>query len=455
MLSLAAVNRSWLCSSLLTLLGILGFPLSTLRGEDGKGIEEIQAINSQWDKAVIKAVLARRKAKSPIELEHVQNDLSASEHRLVEQCMDLARRQPDSTAGLIALKSVACRAPKTEEGKKAVEVLIRQAASAELDVLANLLYFSINASGDPINSVMPIILERVKRNLGHPQAARLLATVVSGSADRGAMKPSPVFIEAANLIVERYADSPDARGLCEMLGSLSESQTWPAAFEKHLRTILVRNQGRAVRAAASYSLASVVALAGESRQGEAEKLYEEAIKKFDGSEDSFFAGIEKEMTKHAQYKLAELKAIGKPAPEIEGIDLDGRAMKLSDYRGKVVLVSFWATWCGPCMKMIPHERKLVARFEGKPFVIVGVNGDDDQQASRDAAAQNGMTWRSFQDRHGGQTISLAWHVWGWPTFYLIDQSGVIRKRWNDTQPEALDQSIHQLIGVPTESKTTK
>jgi hypothetical protein len=262
MLSLAAVNRSWLCSSLLTLLGSPGFPLGTLRGDDAKGIEEIQAINSQWDEAVIEAVLARRKAKSPIELEHVQNDLSATEHRLLERCMDLARRQPESTAGLIALKSVACRAPKTEAGKKAVEVLIRQAASAELDVLASVLDFSINVSGDPINSVMPIILERVKRNLGHPQAARLLATVVSGSADRGATKPSPVFIEAANLIVERYADSRHARSLCEMLGFLSESQTWPAAFEKHLRTILVRNHDWAVRAAASYSLASVVQLAG-------------------------------------------------------------------------------------------------------------------------------------------------------------------------------------------------
>jgi thiol-disulfide isomerase/thioredoxin len=455
MLSLGAANRSWLCSSLLTLLGTLGSPLGTLRCEDAKGIEEIQGINSQWDKAVIEAVLARRKAKTPIELERVQNDLSATEHRLLERCMDLARRQPDSTPGLIALKSVACRAPKTEQGRKAVEVLNRQAASAELDVLVKVLDFSINVSEDPINSVMPIILGRVKRNLGHPQAARLLASVVSGSADRGAVKPSPVFIEAANLTVERFADSRDARGLCEMLGSLSDSQTWPAAFEKHLRTILVRNQDRSVRAAASYSLASVVALAGESRQGEAQKLYEEAIKKFDGSEHYYFAGIEKEMNKHAQHKLAELKAIAKPAPEIEGIDLDGRAMKLSDYRGKVVLVSFWATWCGPCMKMIPHERKLVERFEGKPFVIVGVNGDDDQQASRVAAAQNGMTWRSFQDRHGGQTISLAWHVWGWPTFYLIDQSGVIRKRWNDTQPEALEQAIHQLIGMPTQSKTPK
>src|SRR4051794_35320929 len=107
MLPPAAVNRSWLCSRLLTLLGILGFPPGVLRGDDAKGVEEIRAINSQWDEAVIKAALARRKTKSPIELEQVQNGLSASEHRLVERCMDLASRQPDSTVGLIALRTVA------------------------------------------------------------------------------------------------------------------------------------------------------------------------------------------------------------------------------------------------------------------------------------------------------------------------------------------------------------
>src|SRR5262249_37763184 len=160
---------------------------------------------------------------------------------------------------------------------------------------------------------------------------------------------------------------------------------------------------------------------GESRQREAEKLYDEFIKTYDGKEKYFFARIEQQWNDRAKDELAVLRMLGKPAPEIDGVGLDGRGMKLSDYRGKVVLLNFWATWCGPCMKMVPHERELVRRLEGKPFVIVGVNGDDDRQAARAAVADQGMTWRSFQDRNEAQTVSLDWHVWGWPTFYLIDQ----------------------------------
>ncbi len=51
--------------------------------------------------------------------------------------------------------------------------------------------------------------------------------------------------------------------------------------------------------------------------------------------------------------------VGKPAPEIEGADMDGKPFKLSDYKGKVVVLVFWGTWCGPCMAQVPHERELV------------------------------------------------------------------------------------------------
>ena len=60
-------------------------------------------------------------------------------------------------------------------------------------------------------------------------------------------------------------------------------------------------------------------------------------------------------------------AVGKVAPDIDGEDIDGKPMKLSQYRGKVVVLVFWGTWCGPCMSLIPHEKALVERLRGRPF----------------------------------------------------------------------------------------
>lgn len=94
-------------------------------------------------------------------------------------------------------------------------------------------------------------------------------------------------------------------------------------------------------------------------------------------------------------------------------------------------------------------------MRGKPFEIVGVNGDDDQQAARAAVADHGMTWRSFRNRNGAQTISLDRHVWGWPTLYLIDQKEIIRPRWTGIRQEGLNVAIDQLIDAHTEGKTAR
>lgn len=458
MTPLTGRNRSSLGPGLLAALGILGFSLGTLRAQDAGDMKEIHSINSAWEQLLLREADARRNLKAPVELERAHEDFAKTEHGLVERCLVLGDKQPDGVAGLIALKMVACRSPKTEAGRKAAAAVVKQAASARLEVLASALAFRTNVSEGPIHAMVPVILGRVKKDPAHPQAPRLLASIVCGSADLASEKPSAEFVEAADLIVEHYAGSSGILGFCEVLGDLGTSPIWAGAFEKHLRTILDRNSHRDVCAAASFALASIVAAAGEGRQGEAEALYEEAIKKFDGSHGSehyYYAPIEKMANERAKQILAELRLLGKPAPEIDGVGLDGRGMKLSDYRGKVVLLSFWATWCGPCMKMVPHEREIVKRLEGKPFVIVGVNGDDNRQAARAAAADLGMTWRSFQDKNGAQTISLDWHVWGWPTLYLIDEKGIIRKRWGDTRLEELNRAIDQLVDAHTEGKTAK
>jgi thiol-disulfide isomerase/thioredoxin len=142
--------------------------------------------------------------------------------------------------------------------------------------------------------------------------------------------------------------------------------------------------------------------------------------------------------------LPNLK-VGKVAPEITGEDLSGRPLKLSDHRGKVVVVCFWATWCGPCMAMVPHERELVERMAGKPFALLGVNSDeaDDHEQATATTREEKMTWPSWWDGGVWGPIQTAYNVRHWPTIYVLDPGGVIR--YIDIRGKDLDKAVDTLL----------
>ena len=186
---------------------------------------------------------------------------------------------------------------------------------------------------------------------------------------------------------------------------------------------------------------------------EAESLFEAVVEKFGAASDR-----EGDLAKAAEAELHEIRglAIGKTAPEITGEDLNGLPMKLSDYRGKVVVLDFWADWCGPCRAMYPHERSLVKRLDGKPFALLGVNGDEDLQKLKERMKQENITWPSWRDGSSAdEPISTAWHVHGWPTIYVLDHKGVIR--YNGVRAEAMDKAVNTLLremGIDVEIDAT-
>jgi peroxiredoxin len=122
--------------------------------------------------------------------------------------------------------------------------------------------------------------------------------------------------------------------------------------------------------------------------------------------------------------------IGSIAPEVEGTDQDGVAFKLTDYRGKAVMLSFFGEWCRPCRSLYPHERSLVTKYKDRPFVLLGVNTDEARESLRAAVDEKRITWRCFYDGatdgSAGGPISANWRINGFPTMYLIDATGVIR-----------------------------
>lgn len=147
----------------------------------------------------------------------------------------------------------------------------------------------------------------------------------------------------------------------------------------------------------------------------------------------------------AEISLFEMHhlTLGATAPEIEGEDIDGKTFRLSDYRGKVVVLTFSGNWCGPCVAMYPHERDLVERLKDEPFVLLSVNTDEDQEALREATESGKMTWRCWWDGGTDGPITTAWHVRSFPTIYVIDHEGVIRDK--HASDDELDEVVDSLL----------
>src|SRR5262249_24220295 len=146
----------------------------------------------------------------------------------------------------------------------------------------------------------------------------------------------------------------------------------------------------------------------------------------------------------ARYMVTSL-TIGKVAPDIVGEDLDGTPLKLSDYRGKVVLLVFSGDWCGICRTQYPYERLLLELYQAWPFAIVGVDSGSSVDAARQNHIDQHLAYRSWWD--GAQStpgsIASAWNVQGWPTAYLLDADGVIR--FVDLRDEDLLKGVRQLL----------
>ncbi|MCA9181020.1 MAG: TlpA family protein disulfide reductase, partial [Planctomycetales bacterium] len=322
--------------------------------------------------------------------------------------------------------------PETNEGKAALESLIVVLESADLEHISDTFDSMHAVKGDSLRPIVPVLLQRERESPKHPCAAKLLTEFCLFLApDNGTALPDQ-FGEIADVIVERHAKSPKLANFCELLGGMEWSPPWAAPFEPHLRRILEVNEDRFVRCSAKIALASIIQESGEDRQSEAAELFEEFLTEFDGKVKYHASSIEEMYREVAKRELKVIVShgLGAKAPETIGLDLNGEKMALADYQGKVVLITFWATWCSPCMRMIPNEKALLKHFGKDGFAIVGVNSDTKVQSAREAVKKHEIPWRSFQNSNDGQNkISSRWRIPGYPTFYLLDSNGIVRKRW--------------------------
>jgi peroxiredoxin len=137
---------------------------------------------------------------------------------------------------------------------------------------------------------------------------------------------------------------------------------------------------------------------------------------------------------------------GTPAPDFALRPFDATSpVRLSDYRGKVVLVDFWASWCAPCRQSLPLYEQLRAGFAAEDFAILAVNLDEDAADARAFLAQHPVKYITLQNPQGD--IARAFGLKGMPSSYLIDRDGVVRERHVGFEPADIDTLKREIAAL--------
>jgi thiol-disulfide isomerase/thioredoxin len=138
------------------------------------------------------------------------------------------------------------------------------------------------------------------------------------------------------------------------------------------------------------------------------------------------------------------------APPFTVTTLDGSRLSMDDLQGKVVLLDFWATWCGPCREALPHIRDIAKKFQGEPLVILSVSLDSDEQKWKDFVAKNQMTWPQYRDGGFNGSIAKMFFVSAIPHTFTIDADGVLQDE--HIGDASIEGKLKKLIAQARESQ---
>jgi thiol-disulfide isomerase/thioredoxin len=250
------------------------------------------------------------------------------------------------------------------------------------------------------------------------------------------------------LLADNWAKDEKMKLLCRFLIFRPRTEA-----KEMLQKVLGENKDKGAQGFACFALAKLASeqqSEGDQKAGEeAEKYYERVTKEFADVEFAPMATLG-EQAKGALFE-ARFLSVGRTPPNVESQNLDGKKVELKEYKGKVVVLDIWATWCGPCKSMIPHEREMVKKHKDKPFALISVSGDDEKDTLKKFLETNDMPWTHWWDGREGNIVK-GWNVTGFPTIYVFDPKGVIRYKFVGAVTDALEEAVEKLLAEAKDKK---
>jgi peroxiredoxin len=134
------------------------------------------------------------------------------------------------------------------------------------------------------------------------------------------------------------------------------------------------------------------------------------------------------------------------APEFSLVSKQGEYISIDQLRGKVVVLDFWATWCGPCRASLPALRRLHKKFRQDPFVLISISSDNNEEAWQKFVEEEKMEWTQYLDPN--RKLNQLFEVRAIPTYFVIDAEGILRRKvvgWGSFQAADLEQQIKESL----------
>ena len=264
--------------------------------------------------------------------------------------------------------------------------------------------------------------------------------------------------DAAKKLEEALAAARDDKreqiiGLGWQSTIISAVRNWPALDPKARQAFidLVVNKVKAGPAPIDASIVQVTSTQLEDRDPEAVVgLLEQVMPIFVKSEDQELKKLLVEANLQGMYR--RLTLLGKPM-EISGTLLDGKPVDWESYRGKVVLVDFWATWCGPCRAEIPNVLEMYEAYHDKGFDVLGISLDATPEAAKKYVEENKLPWSSIfpkneDEREWSNPLVAYYGITGIPTAIHVGKDGKVVNM--NARGPVLGEELEKLLGPPAE-----